>query len=61
MFDIINAGTFNKLGATFNHKDMEVMHMSKKDFLIFSLILIIFLLIALLFVILKEAPNSTLR
>ena len=51
--DIIISEILNELGATSNLEKMEVMHMSKKDFLISSLVLFILLLIALLFVILK--------
>ncbi len=52
MFVIIILGTFNSWVLPLSFR-LEVMHMSKKDFLVFSLIIIILLLIALLFVILN--------
>ena len=51
MFAIILLGTFNKLGgAKLLTKGGE--NMNKKDFLILSLVIIIFLLLFLLFIVL---------
>ena len=53
MFGIIVLGTFNWLGVATLSKTKGGGIMSKKDFLIFSLILIILFLLVILFIVLQ--------